>query len=97
MNMKNPIENSVSVKEPEIRVVAYQLWEKAGHPAGRDLQFWLDAEAHLRAVAKVASATPVALLSPVASNNNAVHKAASVHPAPSQPKPAKAQRKSRKS
>ena len=96
-NMQNTIEHSVRVEESEIGAVAYQMWEEAGHPAGRDFQFWLDAEAHLRAVAKAASATPVALLSPAASNNNAVHKAASVHPAPSQPKPAKAQRKSRRS
>ena len=96
-NMQNTIEQSVRVKEAEIGAVAYRLWEEAGRPAGRDLQFWLDAEAHLRVVAKAASATPVARLSPVASNNNSVDKAASVHPAPSQPKPAKAQRKSRKS
>lgn len=96
-NMQNTIEHSVRVKESEIGAVAYRMWEEAGHPAGRDLQFWLDAEAHLRAVAKAASATPVALLSSAASNNNAVHKAASVHPAPSQPKSAKAQRKPRKS
>jgi hypothetical protein len=96
-NMQNTIEHSVRVKESEIGAVAYRMWEEAGHPAGRDLQFWLDAEAHLRAVAKTAFATPVTLLSPAASNNNAVYKTASVHPAPSQPKPAKAQRKSRKS
>ncbi|QOZ65917.1 DUF2934 domain-containing protein [Bradyrhizobium arachidis] len=23
---------------------AYELWEQAGHPTGRDLEFWLEAE-----------------------------------------------------
>jgi hypothetical protein len=96
MNMQNTIEHSVRVKESEIGAVAYRMWEKAGHPAGRDLQFWLDAEAQLRAVAKAASATPVAPLSPVASDNNAVHKAASVQPGPSRPNSPKAQQKFRR-
>jgi hypothetical protein len=28
----------------QIRARAYELWEKAGRPAGRDLEFWLEAE-----------------------------------------------------
>ena len=27
---------------------AYQLWEKAGRPEGRDLEFWLQAEQQIR-------------------------------------------------
>ena len=96
MNMQNTIEQSVRVKESEIGAVAYGMWEKAGHPAGRDLQFWLDAEAHLRAVAKAAAATPVAPLSAVASDHSPTHKAARVQPGSNQPNPPKAQQKVRR-
>jgi hypothetical protein len=96
MNMKNTIEHSVRIKESEIGLVAYQMWEQAGHPAGRDLQFWLDAEAQLRSAAKAALAPRVAPLSPVASGHNTVHKAASVQLGPNPPNAAKAQQKFRK-
>lgn len=32
---------------PEIGLLAYFLWEAAGCPAGRDLDFWLQAEQQL--------------------------------------------------
>ena len=28
----------------EIAVLAFELWSKAGHEQGRDLEFWLEAE-----------------------------------------------------
>ena len=31
----------------EIRLRAYELWEQAGSPAGRDEEFWLTAEREL--------------------------------------------------
>jgi hypothetical protein len=31
-------------RKQEIRARAYQLWELAGKPWGRDLEFWLEAE-----------------------------------------------------
>lgn len=31
-------------REQEIREVAYRLWEQAGRPEGRALEFWLKAE-----------------------------------------------------
>jgi len=37
-----------TVNEAGVSRVAYQLWEKAGRPAGRDLEFWLAAEAEVR-------------------------------------------------
>jgi hypothetical protein len=52
MNTKNTTEHSVEVNESEISVVAYQKWEQAGHPSDRNLQFWLDAEAQVRAAGK---------------------------------------------
>jgi hypothetical protein len=36
---------------------AYQLWEQAGHPGGRDQEFWYEAERQLRSAA---SASPAA-------------------------------------
>jgi hypothetical protein len=97
MIMKNTNEHAVSVKESEIRVVAYQMWEKAGYPPGRDLQFWLDAERQLRAAAKVTYATPAVPRLPVASDNSAVPKAASVQFGPSWPNSATAQQQVRRS
>jgi hypothetical protein len=34
-------------REQEIRHIAYQLWEEAGRPFGRDLEFYYKAEAIL--------------------------------------------------
>jgi hypothetical protein len=31
----------------EIRARAYELWEKAAKPSGRDVEFWLEAERQL--------------------------------------------------
>jgi hypothetical protein len=35
--------------EEAIRVRAYQLWERAGHPEGNGTSFWLEAETQLLA------------------------------------------------
>jgi Protein of unknown function (DUF2934) len=96
MNMQNRIEQSVRVEESEIGAVAYRLWEQAGRPAGRDLQFWLDAESQLRPVAKAASSTPGAPMSPVASDKSATHKTAGVRRVPSRANSPKAQQKFRR-
>jgi hypothetical protein len=34
-------------RKHEIRANAYRLWEQAGRPSGRDLEFWLQAEREL--------------------------------------------------
>ena len=34
-------------KHDEIAALAHQIWEKNGRPAGRDVQFWLQAEQSL--------------------------------------------------
>jgi len=92
MNMNSTTENSVGVTESQIGVAAYKLWESAGHPAGRDLEFWLNAEKQLRAASKAASSTRVA--PPV--DEKGVHKGASVQLVASQPNPAKPQQKPRR-
>lgn len=43
--------------EASIGRLAYQLWENAGRPAGRDLEFWLAAEAEVRASAPATAST----------------------------------------
>jgi hypothetical protein len=40
---------NVAANRNEISHLAFQLWEKAGRPAGRDLEFWLGAEKQLLA------------------------------------------------
>ncbi len=46
-NMKTTIETTVA-EQASVSRVAYQLWENAGRPSGRDLEFWLAAEAQVR-------------------------------------------------
>jgi hypothetical protein len=36
----------------DIALLAYQLWEKNGRPAGQEVEFWLQAEQSLRPVIK---------------------------------------------
>lgn len=52
------MEPTVTGNESNVSRLAYELWEKAGRPAGRDLEFWLTAEARLRSVAPAASPAP---------------------------------------
>jgi hypothetical protein len=47
-NLATPMDSSAQNKmQPaghKIAVIAYSLWEKAGRPVGRDIEFWLEAE-----------------------------------------------------
>jgi hypothetical protein len=53
MNMKttadreNQIQDQIKISHAEIAQRASQHWELAGHPIGRDAEFWLQAEAEL--------------------------------------------------
>ncbi|MGO9203259.1 MAG: DUF2934 domain-containing protein [Limisphaerales bacterium] len=47
MNHNCPSE--VGANHNKISCLAFQLWEKAGSPEGRDLEFWLAAETQLLA------------------------------------------------
>jgi hypothetical protein len=40
-----------TIQNHEVADHAYRLWEKAGRPHGRDLEFWVQAEAELRRTA----------------------------------------------
>jgi len=35
------------MRRPRVKARAYELWEQAGRPPGRDLEFWLEAERQL--------------------------------------------------
>ena len=41
------IDTKPVVTKEEITLAAYQIWEKAGRPSGRDLECWLEAEKQL--------------------------------------------------
>jgi DUF2934 family protein len=45
--MQNPTQQSNAPSYDEIACVAYGLWEQAGRPAGRDREFWFEAEQQL--------------------------------------------------
>ena len=94
--MINTIEDSKTVNKSEIAVVAYQMWEAAGQPESRDLQFWLDAEAQLRTAIKAVPVTPAAHLSPVDSKNKTADKAAHVQVGLRQANSSKPQQKVRR-
>jgi hypothetical protein len=49
------------VVEEDIRIRSYQLWEAAGRPDGRDMEFWLQAEVDLEVEARYAAKSWVRL------------------------------------
>jgi hypothetical protein len=36
------------MRRPQIKARAYELWEEAGRPAERDVEFWLEAERQIK-------------------------------------------------
>lgn len=48
MQINSPNKNAV-ISHAEISRVAYMNWEKDGRPQGRDAEYWLQAESHLKA------------------------------------------------
>ena len=48
-NKETQGQNHNKVSRDEVAQRAYQLWVSAGQPAGRDLEYWLQAEAELLA------------------------------------------------
>jgi hypothetical protein len=61
----NTTHNPIKVSDAEIGMLAYQMWEEAGHPQGQDQKFWFEAETQLRAIANAVPAMPAAKPSPV--------------------------------
>jgi hypothetical protein len=60
--MKNTNEHSIATPDAEIGLLAYQMWEKAGRPADKDLDFWLRAEEQIRKANKPVSTAPASRL-----------------------------------
>lgn len=57
MIKKEPIPNPAKIDRNEIAERAYKLWCGADRPVGRDLEFWLQAEAELLAAKRGPSPT----------------------------------------
>jgi hypothetical protein len=58
--MKNPsIAESAQLDPKAIGQLAFQLWDKAGRPSGKDLDFWLEAERQLQAAAQPVPVIPM--------------------------------------
>lgn len=56
--MSTTLEIPRTLRHDVIAHLAHQLWEEQGRPAGRDLEFWLAAEARLRARERIAPVKP---------------------------------------
>jgi hypothetical protein len=50
------------IDESSVSRLAYQLWENAGRPTGRDLEFWLAAESKLHSSKSDVAADAIATL-----------------------------------
>ncbi|HEY3864161.1 MAG TPA: DUF2934 domain-containing protein [Verrucomicrobiae bacterium] len=48
MNMNTNSRNDFQPTQDEIASSAYDLWESGGRPSGRDMEYWLQAEAKLK-------------------------------------------------
>lgn len=66
MNESTTSNNNIIIHHEQIAQRAHRLWEQAGRPDGRDVEFWLQAEAVLRAeqesAAKASAKAPVKAL-----------------------------------
>jgi hypothetical protein len=64
--MKQQIEQTGKIDQAAIGQLAYELWEKAGSPHGRDQEFWFKAEARLVEKLKAAQGAPAQKLTATA-------------------------------
>lgn len=69
-------------RDARIKDLAFRLWDQHGRPDGRDLEFWLKAEAQIDAPVKVAPKAKAAPKSKAAAPMPAVKPAARVKAAP---------------
>jgi hypothetical protein len=51
--MKTTSQEGIPIDQQDNQRLAYKLWEQAGQPSDRALDFWLEAEQQLRALPKV--------------------------------------------
>ena len=45
--MKDQVVSETTVSREQVALMAYEVWEKAGRPHGRDWEFWFEAERQL--------------------------------------------------
>jgi hypothetical protein len=48
IDKENSTSQQSSINQEQVAQRAYELWEAGGQPVGRDLEYWLQAEAELR-------------------------------------------------
>ena|SRR2546421_9716084 len=48
--MQNAANSPSNADRGQIASTAYTLWEQAGRPAGRDMEFWLEAERRIQRI-----------------------------------------------
>jgi hypothetical protein len=67
-------------KQTEVTDRAYQLWEKAGRPEGRDLEFWVQAEAQVGKEAAQTVAAPAGVIYRLARNADSLARSSAHRP-----------------
>ncbi len=93
--MNDQVIAETPVSREQIAQMAYNVWEKAGRPQGRDWEFWFEAERQLLESVKkaVAPPTPSPLQAPVSPRETTVPPVARMEPARVQSAPTKPARK----
>ena len=85
-NKENQAQHQNKVGRDEVAQRAYQLWVAAGQPIGRDLEYWLQAEAELLA-ARHSDRTPQVGVSQASPKREMTRPLASSAPGPEAKKP----------
>jgi hypothetical protein len=85
-NKENQAQHQNKVGRDEVAQRAYQLWVSAKQPIGRDLEYWLQAEAELLA-ARHSDRTPQVGVSQASPKREATRPLASSAPGPEAKKP----------
>jgi len=87
MNMETSVQNQDPPDGRKIESLAYSLWERAGRPLGRDVEFWLEAERQINATARPAVTRPAPAQTRSAAGTSLVRRApAGTKAAASKPK-----------
>ena len=85
-NKETQGQNQNKVSRDEVAQRAYQLWVTAGQPIGRDLEYWLQAEAELLA-ARQSDRSPQVGVSQASPKRETTRPLASSAPGPEAKKP----------
>ena len=97
-NMNKQVVSETSISRDQIALMAYEVWNKAGRPQGRDWEFWFEAERQLLASTKPASTAPAATTvkaspAPATTRETTVPPVARMEPARVQSTPAQTPKK----